>query len=357
MAPPQSLVQAVQQAAPNDILLQQSLLLGSWGESGWSGNLFGFTDPSYGNAASESPSGQVAAILPGYQRAEATLPAGLTGPAAAEYIALGGEAPAFSTPATIGEYGIATYSTNPPIESEVAGHHTWYWDNPAIFGISQQEVIQQTGQPTQYGANRSANAAAISGTWQSIVAAVGGSSQTGTTTSPVPNAGTRSTTGITGSGTNGNGNGNLSGGPGPQGFQGPSAASDLDVPRQNPGFSKQVSASLFQSMNPVIGSTATNATTGQTENTAGIVSDVTGFLTGGFIGSDQYAPLHMIFGVDLPGASEKVLAEPVNNAWNAVKSALVRLGIGLAGLLLMAAGLWIIVNKVSGGATPVPVPV
>jgi hypothetical protein len=131
----------------------------------------------------------------------------------------------------------------------------------------------------------------------------------------------------------------------------------MNPPSTYKGMSNQMAATMYQQMNPVVHGTGTD-TAGNTKPAAGIISDVEGFLTGGLIGSDQYAPLHMAFGVNLKGAAESVLEQPVNNAWNAVKSGLVRFGIGLAGLLLMAAGLFIIVTGVSGSTgMPIPVPV
>lgn len=362
--PPSDLVSAIQNVAPNDLLLQQSLLYGAYGESGWtdsSAGYFGFTDPSYGNAAQEPALQQVQAILPGYQRTRASLPPGVTGAAAAEYIALGGEAPAFSTPATIKEYGISTVS--PTRESEYADG-TWYWDNPAIFGISQQEVIAQTNQPTQYGANTSLNQSTTPGVWSDIVAAVGGKTGRKTTTDPPV---------VTGNPPEGQlpggkigppaagfpGSPELPYGPPAAGFPGSPGYTGITTanpPNSYPGMSSQISASLDQQMNPVVHGTGTDAQ-GNTQPSAGILQDAEGFLTGGIIGSDKYAPLHMIFGVNLKGSAESVLEQPVNNAWNAVKAGLVRFGIGLAGLMVMAAGLWIIVSKIGGGATPVPVPV
>jgi hypothetical protein len=131
----------------------------------------------------------------------------------------------------------------------------------------------------------------------------------------------------------------------------------MNPPSTYKGMSNQMAASMYQQMNPTVHATATNPSTGKTQPTAGIISDTEGFLTGGIVGSGQYAPLHLIYDV-FEGAAESVLEQPVNNAWNAVKSGLVRFGIGLAGLLLMAAGLFIIVTGVSGSTgMPIPVPV
>jgi hypothetical protein len=145
--------------------------------------------------------------------------------------------------------------------------------------------------------------------------------------------------------------------PGSPGYTGITTA---NPPATYPGMSSQMAATLDQQMNPVVHASGTD-TQGATKPAAGIISDVEGFLTGGIIGSDQYAPLHMILGVNLKGAAENVVDAPINNAWNAVKAGLVRFGIGIAGLMLMAAGLFIIVMGVSGGGggmpMPVPVPV
>ena len=161
-APNSDLVNAIK-GATSDTQLQEALLFGAYGESGWNvdsggpsaGGYWGFTAPYYDSAVLwDAPATQqVAAILPSYQEAETTVPAGLSGPAAAEYIALGAERPAFSTPLTI-----ATYPTTVSggTESQLGYYYTPGVPIPA-GGISQQEVITQTGKTTQYGANQSAN--------------------------------------------------------------------------------------------------------------------------------------------------------------------------------------------------------
>jgi hypothetical protein len=171
-------------------------------------------------------------------------------------------------------------------------------------------------------------------------------------TPTAPNAGTRSTTGLTGlTGSGTNGNANLSGGPGPQGFQGPGSG-DYSPPVNQPGFATQTSAALTQVMQPPI--TVKNANTG--ESATGYLQDAIGLLTLGTAGRSPVQVIQNTFRTDAEAVSA-ISGDPVSNIWRTISSSLIRLGIGLAGLLLMAAGLWIIVNKVSGGATPVPVPV
>jgi hypothetical protein len=156
--PGSDLIAAIK-GATSDTQLQEALLFGAYGESGWNpdsgtpaaGGYWGFTSPWYDSATLwDAPaSQQVAAILPKYQQAELTVPAGLSGAAASEYIALGAEAPAFSTPATI-----AAYSTTVSGGTE---YQLGYSYTPGVTipagGISEQEVIASTNQVTQYGAN------------------------------------------------------------------------------------------------------------------------------------------------------------------------------------------------------------
>jgi hypothetical protein len=176
--PGNDLVAAIK-GATGDTQLQEALLFGAYGESGWNadsggpaaGGYWGFTAPWYDSATLwDAPaSQQVAAILPSYQNAEQTLPAGLSGAAATEYIVLGAERPAFSTPATI-----ADYSTTVSGGTE---YQLGYSYTPGVAipsgGISQQEVIAKTGQPTQYGANSSFNQANVTNIYSEIASALG----------------------------------------------------------------------------------------------------------------------------------------------------------------------------------------
>lgn len=155
----------------SDVQLQEALLYGAYGESGWtdtSAGYFGFTSSSYGDVAQQSAAAQVAAIAPTYKTAEANLPSNLSGVAAAEYIALGGEAPAFSTPATINAYQTTVSGGT---EYQLGYSYTPGVPIPA-GGISQQQVITETGQPTQYGANSSLNQTTSASTWSDIISAL-----------------------------------------------------------------------------------------------------------------------------------------------------------------------------------------
>lgn len=172
MAPPSDLVAAIK-GATSDTQLQEALLFGSYGESGWTNaNLFGFTTFGTGDIGA-SDATQVNAIIGNYQEAESQLPAGLSGAAAAEWIALGAEGPAFSRPSIIQAYGIspAPTSSDPNREYEYASG-SWYWNNPQVQGVSQQEAIAETGQTTQYGANTSLNQTTSAGVWSDIVSAL-----------------------------------------------------------------------------------------------------------------------------------------------------------------------------------------
>ena len=91
--------------APNRVV-QAALLVGSYGESGWDPTAvspgaygaFQFTPPgSYGpgSEVGASPAAQVAAILAEYVAVAAKVPPNLTGPAQAEWIALGAERPEY----------------------------------------------------------------------------------------------------------------------------------------------------------------------------------------------------------------------------------------------------------------------
>jgi hypothetical protein len=126
-----ALQKAIAQLAPNQTI-QQALLVGSYGESAWDPNAagsggygaFGFTSPEYTDPSSPTfvppgatPSQQVAAILPAYTAAAAQVPSNLTGPAQAEWIALGAERP--------------------------------------LNYQAQQQQIAATNRPTTYGANTS----------------------------------------------------------------------------------------------------------------------------------------------------------------------------------------------------------
>jgi hypothetical protein len=175
--PGADLVAAIK-GATSDTQLQEALLFGAYGESGWNpnsggpsaGGYWGFTEPYYDAATLwDAPAAQqVAAILPSYQQAENTAPAGLTGAAAMEYIVLGAEKPAFSTPATIRAY--------PTTVSGGTEYQLGYAYTPGVSippgGISQQEVIAETGQPTQYGANSSFAQALINQKFSQIASAL-----------------------------------------------------------------------------------------------------------------------------------------------------------------------------------------
>jgi hypothetical protein len=103
MTSEQELLQAIAQQAPNQVV-HAALLVGSYGESNWNPEAispgaygaFQFTPPGSWGPGSEvgaSPAAQVAAILPAYVESAARVPANLTGPAQAEWIALGAERP------------------------------------------------------------------------------------------------------------------------------------------------------------------------------------------------------------------------------------------------------------------------
>lgn len=225
-APPNDLIAAIK-GATSDVQLQEGLLYGAWGESGWYDNpnsgYFGFTSSVYGGAAQESAQQQVAAILgPGtYQNAESQLPPGVTGVSAAEFIALGGEAPVFSTVADLGAYPLSVQGNT---EYQLGYSYTPGVSIPA-GGISQQQVIAETGQPTQYGANKSIDNTA---TWNDIVSALG-----------APNVSTGS-----GSGTSGNGTGEQTGPPSKSGTSGQRETNADAV-----ALAKQNQATLFPTGN------------------------------------------------------------------------------------------------------------
>lgn len=196
-APPSDLLSAIK-GYTSDVQLQEALLYGAWGESGWSdtsAGYFGFTSSSYGNVAGQSAAAQVAAIGPHYAGQESQLPAGVSGVSAAEWIALGGEAPVFSTPADLTAYPL---SVSGGTEYQLGYSYTPGVSIPA-GGISQQEVIAETGQPTQYGGNKSIDNTA---TWSDIVNALN-----------APNTGT-------GSGSGNGGSGEQTGPPSPSGTSG-----------------------------------------------------------------------------------------------------------------------------------------
>jgi hypothetical protein len=104
----QDIIQQIVDQSGGDVNLEEALLWGAQGESGTgsnmgspsAGGIFGFTPPSafglsYEQAQQAGPA--VAAILPSYQQAETGVPSDLQGLARAEYIAIGGEKPAFDT--------------------------------------------------------------------------------------------------------------------------------------------------------------------------------------------------------------------------------------------------------------------
>lgn len=94
-------------SSTNNRQLQQALLVGSYGESGWDpyasgsggGGAFGFTPPSYPAWLETAPPDvQVNAILPAYKIAQSQLPSSITNPAAqAEWIAIAAERPEYDT--------------------------------------------------------------------------------------------------------------------------------------------------------------------------------------------------------------------------------------------------------------------
>lgn len=340
--PPSDLVAAIKNAAPNDLLLQEALLVGSWGEGGWTNTYagyYGFTTFDQ-NAATQTPAEQTQAILSNYQGAEAQLPQGLQGPAAAEWIALGGERPAFSTPLTMQTYGFAA-GPGPNQEYQPGLGSQYVWDNPATpLGTSQQEEIQATQQPTQYGANTSFNQTTFGGVWSQINSALGAKVGSGgitpTPTSPSPgstNIGSRQT------------------------WIPPSTSVATPNTQGTIYYKNQFANALESAMQSPVGTTYTDAQ-GKQKTTYGFVQDVEGLLTGGFLGNPNTSPVHLLTGETTQQAAESVLGSPLTGIWNIVKGGLVRAGIGIIGILLVAAGLWIIVSKVGGGgAVPIPVPV
>jgi hypothetical protein len=298
----------------SDKTLQQALLLGSYGESSWyknasgtgGGGFFGFTPPNYPAwLETASPSQQVSAIIGSYQQAESKLPSGITGSAAAEWIALNAERPA--------NYNTRFLSAIYP------------YVNPAIPGLGESENIQQTNAPTQYGANQSVNQATITqSVWPQIVSVTG---QGATSVSP---------------------NGQI-GQTIPQ-ADALAAASTFDYytdPKSTTGFGKQASAALTQTMNPLIKKNNVGS---------GWLQDAIGILTLGTAGTNPVKVLENVAGTDAEVASA-ISGDPIANIWRTVTAGLVRVGIAIIGILLVAGGIYIIVHQATGGATPVPIPV
>ena len=167
MEVPQSLATAVQAEAPGNTELQQALLFGAYGESGWGANMgspsaggyYGFTPPSaFGItfAQAQDPTTATAAILPSYQRVQAAgVPSSITNPEArAEWIALNAEQPAGVDP------------SNPSVQTGTSAQ--------------EQAQIQSSNQPTYYGQNTSFTGQ--SDVWAAIVGATGGKGSSSTPT-------------------------------------------------------------------------------------------------------------------------------------------------------------------------------
>jgi hypothetical protein len=351
-SPPQDLVSAIK-GYSKDTRVQEALLFGAFGESTWVnapgpppnrwGGYFGFTPPNYSSTLWTAPATeQVAAIGPSYLDAIA----GTGTPGWRESQA--GFTP--GVPPNIGGAALAEYLT---IAAE----------GPEYDYAEMQSIVGSNQPASQYGANTGVTPSVAVSAYNQIQQSLGtGSAAPATGDSPPPGQLPGGKIGPPAAGFPGSPQ--LPYGPPAPGFPGSPGYTGITTanpPATYPGMSSQMAATLDQQMNPVVHASGTD-TQGATKPAAGIISDVEGFLTGGIIGSDQYAPLHMILGVNLKGAAENVVDAPINNAWNAVKAGLVRFGIGVAGLMLMAAGLFIIVMGVSGGGgggmpMPVPVPV
>lgn len=354
--PPNDLVAAIQ-GATSDTQLQEALLFGAYGESGWNvnsggpaaGGYWGFTSPYYDSATLwDAPaSQQVQAILPSYISAEGNLPAGLSGSSATEWLALQAEAPAFSTPATI-----AAYQTTVSGDTE---YQLGYAYTPGITippgGISQEQVIQATGQPTQYGANASFSGGLVSSIYSDITNALGTPDTSPTATQPFdplgrfPNVSGLAPSSPTPSFVN------------PGGQETPADAQEkaqailLSMNAQDQkGFAKQAAVALAKEITLPSSRTTADANNQPTKQ-HGWTSDL-----GRFFGFDFFEhPPNLIS--EAERSVEHAVVSGAESLWNVVKTALVRIGIGIAGLLLMAGGLYIIISKVSGGGMPVPIPV
>ena len=366
MATPNSDLLSAIQNATSDTTLQEALLFGAYGESGWApnsgtpaaGGYWGFTAPYYDSATLwDAPaSQQVAAILPSYQNQEQNIPSNLSGAAAAEYLALGAEAPAFSTPATIKAY--------PTTVQGGTEYQLGYSYTPGVpippGGISEQEVIAQTGQTTQYGANAGFDP---SGLYSTITNALGvpngqGSNLNGSgipfITPTIPQPGVGSLGPVTS-------NPNFV-----QNYPTNETLSQADATAQaalysNPttqqGFANQTAAALTQTMQPPITAQKKDSSGNVISAATGYAKDALNILTFGAV-PQAGGPVHLVANVgqtDVDAVSA-ITGDPAANIWNVIKSSMVRLGIGLVGLLFLAAGLYIIVQKVSGGV-PVPIPV
>lgn len=105
MTPQEELLAAIAAQAPNRVV-HAALLVGSYGESNWDPQAvspgaygaFQFTPPgSYGpgSEVGVSPAAQVQAIRAEYVEVASRVPPHLTGPAQAEWVALGAERPEF----------------------------------------------------------------------------------------------------------------------------------------------------------------------------------------------------------------------------------------------------------------------
>lgn len=357
----QDIINAVKKQAGGDPNLERAMLYGSWMESSWDPNVAG-PDPS-----SDAPGAW--SFGPWEMRtvgALGSIPGAVGGPTA---IANEGGATPYGinyaqNPQTAAAYMKGQYQA--AIQGNLrAGDYgpqptaqDWL-SNPQLSAAT--VAAEAEGPGTAYPIAERDPGNAI---WNEIQAAIKNKSTTTTTTTTPPTTGNPPEGQLPGGkigppAAGFPGSPELPYGPPAAGFPGSPGYTGITTanpPSSYPGMSSQISASLDQQMNPVVHGTGTDAQ-GNTQPSAGILQDAEGFLTGGIIGSDKYAPLHMIFGMNLKGSAESVLEQPVNNAWNAVKAGLVRFGIGLAGLMIMAAGLWIIVSKIGGGSTPVPVPV
>jgi hypothetical protein len=158
-----SLIDQIVAQSGGDTTLEAALLWGAQGESGQigtagtpsAGGFFGFTPPSaYGLswAQAQEAGPAVAAILPHYQEAETQAPNTLSGLALAEWIAIGGESPAFDSQeqAQIAQTGMPL--TSDPYHwpggdyggTYVAANNFTYGENtdPTIGSVVSKEAAQ-----------------------------------------------------------------------------------------------------------------------------------------------------------------------------------------------------------------------
>lgn len=340
--PPDDLVAAIK-GYSSDPRIQEALLFGSYAESTWTqdasgtggGGYFGFTGSQWPAGITTAPAAeQVAVIGPSYTEAvagtstpgqreiqatgQAGVPSNLTGAARTEFITIAAE----------GDYGDITDLSYIAQNNTPSPTYNDFYNNSVYLPPNQVESV-----------------------YQQITGTLGqpGNGSTSTTT-------TASSTGT------------VSGGPGNSGLSATSGNRETNPQAvayaksmltqeasAQPGFGNQAATAIAQTTNPFVTATKPND---PSKSASGWLTDAIGLLTFGSL-AQTGGPVTLVRNtLDTDAnAAATIAGTTESNIWSIVTSGLVRIGIGVVGLMFVAAGLYLLVTHFGGGATPVPIPV